>query len=181
MTYDLAMRDAVEAFDGAIRALPLPKDRPPQPQGNVRLPAGTTIVSVDSHWTIHEDIFYENFPVVVLEAWSVGTPVVVPDHGAFPSLVSHLEDGLLFSSGDAVALAQVLRTALSSSEHEWPRWSINARKKYITDYTELRNYQQLISIYQKAIHRSSHHLRTQTHRSPVVSSALGAQAQDLES
>ena len=40
--------------------LPVPTRRKPEACG--RLPANTTVVSCDSHWSITEDIFYERFP-----------------------------------------------------------------------------------------------------------------------
>jgi predicted TIM-barrel fold metal-dependent hydrolase len=34
----------------------------PQPQGSVVIPPNTTVVSVDSHWSVTGDIFYKRFP-----------------------------------------------------------------------------------------------------------------------
>lgn len=36
--------------------------RHPEARGDRRVPDGLTVVSADNHWSIHEDIFYENFP-----------------------------------------------------------------------------------------------------------------------
>ena len=36
----------------------------------------------ESRWLALPSLAYENFPMAVLEAFSVGTPVIVPDHGA---------------------------------------------------------------------------------------------------
>lgn len=51
-----------EAFDSKLRDIPLPRDRKPQPRGKVKLPAGTTVVSCDNHWSAFEDFFIEEFP-----------------------------------------------------------------------------------------------------------------------
>lgn len=56
-----------EAFDRKLRGIPLPRDRAPQPQANVKLPSGTVIVSVDNHWSAQEDIFYRDFPAHLKE------------------------------------------------------------------------------------------------------------------
>jgi predicted TIM-barrel fold metal-dependent hydrolase len=40
----------------------LPRTRKPEYQGSVNLPLGTEVISSDCHWTIVEDIWYENFP-----------------------------------------------------------------------------------------------------------------------
>jgi predicted TIM-barrel fold metal-dependent hydrolase len=51
-----------DAFDNMVRGMPLPRDRVPQQQGRVRLPEGLVVVSADNHWSLNEDIFYQNFP-----------------------------------------------------------------------------------------------------------------------
>ncbi|MEM6687793.1 MAG: glycosyltransferase family 4 protein [Planctomycetota bacterium] len=43
-----------------------------------------------------------------LESMASGTPVVLPDHGAFPELIQSTGGGLLYRSGDDAALRQTL-------------------------------------------------------------------------
>jgi glycosyltransferase involved in cell wall biosynthesis len=105
----------------------------------------------ESRLLVFPSLGYEGFPMALLEAFSVRTPVVVPNHGAFPSLVSHLENGLLFTPGDVSSLAETLRMGISSNEESWSRWSKNAYDKYRHAYTDVHNYEQLISIYQQTI------------------------------
>src|ERR1019366_3962308 len=40
---------------------PLAARKPPSDL-DMKLPAGTTLISTDTHWEISEDIFYEHFP-----------------------------------------------------------------------------------------------------------------------
>jgi glycosyltransferase involved in cell wall biosynthesis len=54
--------------------------------------------------------WYENQPMIVLEAFARGVPVVVTDIGGTPELVRHGVDGLLVPPDDADALAAALRT-----------------------------------------------------------------------
>lgn len=54
--------DTAEAYDSRVRGIALPKDRQPQSRGNVTLPRNTTVVSVDNHWSVATDIFFERFP-----------------------------------------------------------------------------------------------------------------------
>jgi glycosyltransferase involved in cell wall biosynthesis len=56
--------------------------------------------------------WYENQPMIVLEAFARGVPVVASDIGGTPELVRHGTDGLLFPPGDAAALADALRVLL---------------------------------------------------------------------
>lgn len=104
-----------------------------------------------SRYVVVPSLCYENFPMSVLEALSLGTPVIAPDHGAFLRILSNEREGLLFSAGDAASLENALRAALAAPESVWTQWSINARNKFLREYTEQENYLQLMAIYEKAI------------------------------
>jgi glycosyltransferase involved in cell wall biosynthesis len=101
-------------------------------------------------WLILPSLAYENFPMSVLEAFSVGTPVIVPNHGAFTRMASNHE-GLFFSPGDRDSLTVTLKQASNMTEAAWLQLSNNARGKYSREYTEQTNYSQLMYIYQQAI------------------------------
>lgn len=104
-----------------------------------------------SRYAVVPSLCYENFPMTVLEALSVGTPVIAPGHGAFPRILSNDCEGLLFSAGDAASLENVLRAALAAPESVWTQWSVNARNRFLREYTEQENYAQLMAIYEKAM------------------------------
>lgn len=104
-----------------------------------------------SRYVVVPSLSYENFPMSVLEALSAGTPVIAPDHGAFPRILSNNCEGLLFSASDSTSLENALRAALAAPESVWTRWSVNARNKFLREYTEQGNYAQLMAIYEKAI------------------------------
>ncbi len=55
-------REIAKSFDKLIEGIALPRDRRPQKRPNLELPSNTVIVSVDSHWSAYEDIFYDAFP-----------------------------------------------------------------------------------------------------------------------
>jgi predicted TIM-barrel fold metal-dependent hydrolase len=46
----------------AIRDVGVIVNRTAQSEGDMNLPAGTTLISADNHWEITEDIFHEHFP-----------------------------------------------------------------------------------------------------------------------
>jgi glycosyltransferase involved in cell wall biosynthesis len=52
----------------------------------------------------------------VLEALAGGVPVVQPEHGAFPELLSQVGGGRLFPPGDATRLAEVLVKLLTQHD-----------------------------------------------------------------
>ena len=61
-------------------------------------------------------LWYENAPLVILEARAVGTPVVVAGLGGMAELVTEGRDGRHFAPGDADDLARVLAELLAEPE-----------------------------------------------------------------
>jgi glycosyltransferase involved in cell wall biosynthesis len=53
-------------------------------------------------------LWYENAPVVIVEAGAYGMGVIASDIGAIPEFVSHERNGLLFKMGDPVDLARAV-------------------------------------------------------------------------
>lgn len=60
--------------------------------------------------------WYENCPLSVMEAESLGTPVIASDIGGIPELVEDGRSGLLFPAGDAAALEEKIRTLYSDGD-----------------------------------------------------------------
>jgi len=109
-----------------------------------------------SRWLVLPSLCFENFPMVLLEAWSVGTPVIAPNHGAFPDIISVGENGFLFTPGDPHALREALRNVASIDSRTWKGMSSWARRKCRSTYAAKENYRQLISIYRKAMARQDY-------------------------
>jgi glycosyltransferase involved in cell wall biosynthesis len=87
----------------------------------------------------------------LLEAFSVGTPVLVPNHGSFTAIVSDKQEGLHFSTSDVSSLTSALHAALSMEKCEWTGFSIAARGKFLREYAGSTNYHRLMAIYAEAI------------------------------
>jgi len=96
-------------------------------------------------------LVYENCPMVLLEAFAEGTPVIVPDLPSMMTFVDHDQEGLLYRAGDISSLAEALTKALATPEDAWSMWSTKGRAAHARHYNELTNYQQLISIYNSVI------------------------------
>ncbi len=63
-------------------------------------------------WVVVPSTWWENAPLVILEAFRHGRPVICADVGGMAELVRHDVDGLHFRCGDAADLARTMRRAV---------------------------------------------------------------------
>lgn len=97
-----------------------------------------SLVIVPSEW-------YENCPYAILEAFAAGKPVVASRIGGIPELVQHGQDGLLFEAGNALELADCIRT-LAVDDRRRRRLGQSARKKIEKLYRPQSHYAGLMEI-----------------------------------
>ena len=115
-----------------------------------REPADVQALVADAGVLILPSLAFETFGQVVVEAFSVGTPVVASDAGAAAELVEPGRTGLVFRAGDPDHLAaQVLR--MVGPGHEAAFMRALAREAYETQFTGDANYQMLMAIYEGAV------------------------------
>jgi glycosyltransferase involved in cell wall biosynthesis len=98
--------------------------------------------------------WYENLPLVIIEAFACGVPVIASAVGAMQEIVEHGRTGLLFRPGDADDLARTMAWAWEQPEY-MGRIAENARAEYKAKYTAAANYRQLMEIYEEVIARRS--------------------------
>ncbi|QIL77541.1 glycosyltransferase family 4 protein [Hymenobacter sp. HDW8] len=94
--------------------------------------------------------WYEGMPLVVLEAFAAGTPVIASRLGGLGELIQHETNGLHFEAGNADSLITQAQRLCTDAELA-ATLGQNARKSYDTRYSPERNYQQLVSIYQSVL------------------------------
>ena len=95
-------------------------------------------------------VCFETFGRVVVEAYSRGLPVIASRIGSLAELVNDGRTGLLFRTGDASDLAQVMDWAQSNRDL-MAEMGRNARACYESLYTPEINYGQMMTIYESAI------------------------------
>ena len=95
-------------------------------------------------------LWYEGFPMVLVEAYACGLPVIASRIGALAELVEDGVTGLLFEPGDPADLADKMQWALRNPS-EMERMGKSARRRFEERYTPQQNYQHLMLIYEKAI------------------------------
>lgn len=99
---------------------------------------------------IFPSLWYEGLPLTMIEAFSTGTPVIASRHGAMQELINDGVNGLLFEPGRERDLVR----KIEDIEHERvdvDAISERARATYLKYYTPERNYNLLLTIYNRAI------------------------------
>jgi glycosyltransferase involved in cell wall biosynthesis len=100
-------------------------------------------------------LWYEGFPLVVLEAFASGRPVIAARIGSLAEIVEDGVTGFLVPPGDPSALAAAVATAAGDPDLV-RRMGAAARATFERHYTADRNYERLLEIYRAAaIHVSS--------------------------
>lgn len=95
-------------------------------------------------------LWYENFPMTLVEANAAGTPVVASRLGALESLVEDGQNGALFTPGDPSDLANTVARLFEQPE-TLHRMGLAARKTYEGRSAPGVNLSKLIDIYAQAI------------------------------
>jgi glycosyltransferase involved in cell wall biosynthesis len=97
-------------------------------------------------------IWFEGFPVVVLEAYATGTPVIASRIGSLEEIVEDGVTGLLAPPGDGVGLANRLRWAIDHPD-EMRRMGANARRRYETRFRGVTHLGSLLDTYEASVIR----------------------------
>ncbi len=117
--------------------------------GSRSIPDMLEIVA-DAQCLIFPSIWYETFGRTIIEAFSVGTPVIVSRMGAMAELVDEHRNGLLFTPGDPSDLAEKVRELHEITSRN-SRLREAARESYEQFYTPDQNYEALLAIYRRAL------------------------------
>jgi glycosyltransferase involved in cell wall biosynthesis len=104
----------------------------------------------EARFLLLPSIWYEGFPIVIIEAFATGLHVIASRLGAMSEIVEDGRTGLQFTAGDADDLAD--KAAWSFAHPEAVReMGRRAREEYLAHYTARHNYETLMAIYQRAM------------------------------
>ena len=106
----------------------------------------------DAAFLVFPSTWYEVFPLVIVEAFATGLPVIASDIGNMSSLIDHGHTGLHFRPGDGEDLAVQVGRVLSHPD-ELSRMRREARAEFEAKYTAEHNYERLMEIYEMAVGR----------------------------
>jgi len=103
---------------------------------------GARAIVLPSEW-------FENAPMSVLEAYAVERPVIGADIGGIPELIRSGETGDVFPSGDAPALAEILRNYASAPASQLREMGAAGRAWVLNDFTAERYRDRLLGVYRE--------------------------------
>jgi glycosyltransferase involved in cell wall biosynthesis len=104
----------------------------------------------DARALVIPSLWYENQPMVILEAFAAGVPVVGSDIGGIPELVAHEERGLLVEAGSAHALAQAIGQ-LNRDAAKAKKLGQAAREYVVRHHSVSGHLESVTEIYHRAI------------------------------
>ncbi len=102
-------------------------------------------------FTVMPSEWYEMFPMVLLEAWATGKPVIGSRLGATKDLIEEGNTGLLFTPGDADDLAKKI-SRLYESPSSAHRMGAMARLTVEERYSPKESEEQLMKIFRQVGH-----------------------------
>lgn len=91
-------------------------------------------------------IWYEGFPMVVLEAYATGTPVIAARIGSLEEVIDDGETGLLVTPGDPEDLARAIRWAVDHPD-KMAAMGAAARQRYEDRYRGPDHLAALLDVY----------------------------------
>lgn len=93
--------------------------------------------------------WYEPFGRTLIEAFSVGTPVIASNNGGIPEIVKDNYNGLVFESKDVESLID--KILIFSKSDRYDEMCNNALKTFKDKFSDSINYEQILSIYNKVL------------------------------
>jgi glycosyltransferase involved in cell wall biosynthesis len=112
---------------------------------------GARFLVCPSHW-------FEGCPLVIVEAFACGVPVIATGHGPTAEMVDHGRTGLHVAAGDDADLAAKVEWAWSHPA-EMQVMGEAARREFEAKYSAEQNYRQLLALYERLVDRRGHALQ----------------------
>ncbi|MCA9734491.1 MAG: glycosyltransferase family 4 protein [Deferribacteres bacterium] len=109
----------------------------------VKLVQNSRFIVVPSEW-------YDNSPLVIYEAFSMGKPAIVSTMGGMPELVDDGINGFHFQAGDEEELSDKVATLWSDTDLI-QKFSKNAREKADREFSPAAHYNNIIQVYEKLV------------------------------
>lgn len=104
----------------------------------------------DAQFLVLPSVWYEGFPMTIVESFSCGTPVVATDDGGMQEIIEENRNGLKFALGEFAGLAEKLEWAFDHPE-EMKEMGLRARRDFEERYSAVVNYEILMGVYERVL------------------------------
>ena len=101
-------------------------------------------VCVPSEW-------YENNPMTIIEAYSMGVPVIGANIGGIPEIIEEERTGFLFESGEAESLEKAVQKSIAVSQDEYATMKLSALRFAKEHFDSAKYKERLVRFYEKVI------------------------------
>ncbi len=98
-------------------------------------------------------IWYENFPMTILEGYAYQKPVIASNIAGLPHIVKDQSTGYLFEPENSKSLQSAVINMIK--DYNYKILGLQAYEYFKNNFTDKQNYTQLMSIYQEAIAEKS--------------------------
>lgn len=89
--------------------------------------------------------WYEMFPMVILESFSVGTPVIASRIGGIPEIIEHGKTGLLFETENQAEFVAMVKWL--DEVETYKKMCANVKTEFTKKYTQLQAIKSLTDVY----------------------------------
>lgn len=103
-----------------------------------------------ARFLVFPSVWYEGFPLTIVEAFACGVPVIASRLGSMAEIVEDGKTGLHFTASDDAELAAKVEWAWAHAK-EMEEMGRAARREFEGKYTSAANYRRLMEIYETAM------------------------------
>ena len=108
-----------------------------------------THLVTNAYFVIVPSEWYENNPMTIIEAYSVGTPVIGAKIGGIPEIIVNEKTGFQFESANHISLIKQIQTANSLTEKQYTIFSYQAIQFAKQNFSPENYYLKLIEFYKR--------------------------------
>ena len=106
----------------------------------------------NSMFTIIPSNWFELFPLIALNSFCLGKPVIGSNSGGIPEIVDHRKNGLIFHRGNSEGLRDAIEYLLDN-KNLIIEYGKNARRKAEENYTEKKHYSKIMEVYNSVLQK----------------------------
>jgi len=108
-----------------------------------------TQIILNAEAVVLPSIWYENMPLSLLEAMSLGKMVIASNIGGIPEIITDKKNGLLFKAGDENDLASKIKSLTTIPQAEIK----NDARESVKEFTLENNTREVINLYRRILNK----------------------------